>query len=92
MSQLFSPLTLRDVTFHNRIVVSPMCQYMSDDGSANDWHLMHLGQFAMGAFGLSPQNSWVVRTPRMWINTMLIIIDLAVARPTPTGPPLALKP
>ncbi|MGQ0579310.1 MAG: NADH:flavin oxidoreductase/NADH oxidase, partial [Betaproteobacteria bacterium] len=34
------------------IVVSPMCQYMSEDGSANDWHLMHLGQFAMGAGGL----------------------------------------
>jgi 2,4-dienoyl-CoA reductase-like NADH-dependent reductase (Old Yellow Enzyme family) len=36
----------------NRIVVSPMCQYMSVNGSANDWHLMHLGQFAMGAAGL----------------------------------------
>lgn len=52
MSHMFSPLTLRDVTFHNRVVVSPMCQYMSDDGSANDWHLMHLGQFAMGAGAL----------------------------------------
>jgi len=36
----------------NRIVVSPMCQYMSVDGSAGDWHLMHLGQFAMGAAAL----------------------------------------
>ena len=52
MSQLFSALTMRDVTFNNRIVVSPMCQYISEDGSANDWHLMHLGQFAMGAGGL----------------------------------------
>jgi len=52
MSQLFSPFTLRDMTVTNRIVVSPMCQYVSDDGSANDWHLMHLGQFAMGAAGL----------------------------------------
>ncbi len=51
-SQLFTPFTLRGLTLPNRIVVSPMCQYMSSDGSANDWHLMHLGQFAMGAAGL----------------------------------------
>ena len=43
---------MRGLTLPNRIVVSPMCQYMSVDGSANDWHLMHLGQFAMGAAGL----------------------------------------
>jgi 2,4-dienoyl-CoA reductase-like NADH-dependent reductase (Old Yellow Enzyme family) len=51
-SALFSPITLRGVELPNRVVVSPMCQYMSEDGSANDWHLMHLGQFAMGAAGL----------------------------------------
>jgi 2,4-dienoyl-CoA reductase-like NADH-dependent reductase (Old Yellow Enzyme family) len=51
-SPLFSPLTLRGIELPNRIVVSPMCQYMSQDGDANDWHLMHLGQFAMGAAGL----------------------------------------
>jgi 2,4-dienoyl-CoA reductase-like NADH-dependent reductase (Old Yellow Enzyme family) len=51
-STLFSSLQLRGITLPNRIVVSPMCQYMSEDGSANDWHLMHLGQFAMGAAGL----------------------------------------
>jgi 2,4-dienoyl-CoA reductase-like NADH-dependent reductase (Old Yellow Enzyme family) len=51
-SALFSPFTLRGLTLPNRIVVSPMCQYMSEDGSANDWHVMHLGQFAMGAAGL----------------------------------------
>lgn len=45
---LFSPLTLRGVTLRNRIVVSPMCQYSSDDGFANDWHFVHLGQFAVG--------------------------------------------
>jgi 2,4-dienoyl-CoA reductase-like NADH-dependent reductase (Old Yellow Enzyme family) len=43
---------MRGLTLPNRIVVSPMCQYMSDNGSANDWHLMHLGQFAMGAAGM----------------------------------------
>ncbi len=49
---LFTPYTMRGITLPNRIVVSPMCQYASEDGSANDWHLMHLGQFAMGAAGL----------------------------------------
>jgi 2,4-dienoyl-CoA reductase-like NADH-dependent reductase (Old Yellow Enzyme family) len=51
-AKLFAPITLRGLTLPNRIVVSPMCQYASKDGSANDWHLMHLGQFAMGAGGL----------------------------------------
>ncbi|MEO5861730.1 MAG: hypothetical protein ABIQ03_04630, partial [Burkholderiales bacterium] len=51
-SKLFSPITLRGLKLPNRIVVSPMCQYASIDGSANDWHLMHLGQFAMGAGAL----------------------------------------
>ena len=51
-SALFTPFQMRGVTLPNRIVVSSMCQYMSDNGSANDWHLMHLGQFAMGAAGL----------------------------------------
>ncbi len=45
---LFDPLTLRGVTLRNRIAVSPMCQYSSSDGFANDWHLVHLGQFAVG--------------------------------------------
>ena len=51
-SKLFSPITLRGLTLANRVVVSPMCQYASIEGSANDWHLMHLGQFAVGAGGL----------------------------------------
>jgi 2,4-dienoyl-CoA reductase-like NADH-dependent reductase (Old Yellow Enzyme family) len=45
---LFTPLQLRDVTLRNRIVVSPMCQYSSRDGFANDWHLVHLGCRATG--------------------------------------------
>lgn len=52
VSKLFSPITMRDVTFDNRVVVSPMCQYISEDGLMNDWHLMHLGQFALGGSGL----------------------------------------
>jgi 2,4-dienoyl-CoA reductase-like NADH-dependent reductase (Old Yellow Enzyme family) len=49
---LFDPLTLRDVTLRNRIGVSPMCQYSSDDGFAGDWHLVHLGSRAAGGAGL----------------------------------------
>lgn len=49
---LFSPLTLRGVTVDNRIAVGPMCQYSAVDGSAGDWHLMHLGQFAKSGAGL----------------------------------------
>ena len=53
MSQpLFTPFSLRSVTFPNRIGVSPMCQYSSEDGFANDWHLVHLGSRAQGGAGL----------------------------------------
>ena len=51
-SVLFSPITLRGLTLPNRVVVSPMCQYNSNNGSANDWHLMHLGNMSLGAAGL----------------------------------------
>jgi 2,4-dienoyl-CoA reductase-like NADH-dependent reductase (Old Yellow Enzyme family) len=47
-SALFSPFTIRGLTFRNRIVVSPMCQYSSVDGFATDWHLVHLGSRAVG--------------------------------------------
>jgi 2,4-dienoyl-CoA reductase-like NADH-dependent reductase (Old Yellow Enzyme family) len=50
-SALFTPLEFRSLTLNNRIAVSPMCQYRADNGSAVDWHLMHLGQFSMGAAG-----------------------------------------
>ena len=52
MSHLFEPITLRGTTFRNRIVVSPMCQYSSEDGYANDWHLIHLVSRAVGGAGL----------------------------------------
>ena len=52
MSLLFSPLTLRDLTFRNRTVIAPMCQYSAKHGVANDWHLVNLGRFAIGGFGL----------------------------------------
>ena len=52
MPDLFEPLKLGPLTLPNRIAVSPMCQYSANDGLANDWHFVHLGQFAMGGFGL----------------------------------------
>src|SRR5512146_64895 len=52
MSILFSPLRIRGVELKNRIVVSPMCQYSSDDGMPNDWHLVHLGSRAVGGAAL----------------------------------------
>lgn len=52
MSKLFSPLSLGDITFKNRIFVSPMCQYSADDGVPNDWHFVHLGSRAVGGAAL----------------------------------------
>lgn len=52
MPHLFSPLTIKSVEFKNRIVVSPMCEYSSVDGFANNWHLVHLGARAVGGAGL----------------------------------------
>jgi 2,4-dienoyl-CoA reductase-like NADH-dependent reductase (Old Yellow Enzyme family) len=52
VSQLFAPLSLRGVSLRNRVGVSPMCQYSSDEGHASDWHLVHLGQFAVGGAAL----------------------------------------
>ena len=52
MASLFSPFSVRAVTLPNRIVVSPMCQYSSEDGFANDWHMVHLGSRAVGGAGL----------------------------------------
>src|ERR1700750_2909031 len=52
MAKLFSSLFLKSVELRNRIVVSPMCEYSSVDGYANDWHLVHLGSRAVGGAGL----------------------------------------
>ena len=51
-SQLFSPITLAGIELRNRIIVAPMCQYSADEGAATDWHLMHLGQYAVSGVGL----------------------------------------
>jgi 2,4-dienoyl-CoA reductase-like NADH-dependent reductase (Old Yellow Enzyme family) len=52
MSHLFSPLQLRSVHFSNRIFVSPMCQYSSENGMPNEWHFVHLGSRAVGGASL----------------------------------------
>ncbi len=49
---LLSPLTIRGVSFRNRICMSPMCQYSAEEGVANDWHLVHLGSRAAGGVAL----------------------------------------
>jgi 2,4-dienoyl-CoA reductase-like NADH-dependent reductase (Old Yellow Enzyme family) len=51
-SSLFSPITLGGLRFDNRVVIAPMCQYSAEDGSATDWHIMHLGQLALSGAGL----------------------------------------
>jgi 2,4-dienoyl-CoA reductase-like NADH-dependent reductase (Old Yellow Enzyme family) len=48
---LFDSFQIRDISFRNRIAVSPMCEYSSEDGFANDWHLVHLGARAVGGAG-----------------------------------------
>ena len=52
MTSLFTPYTLKNITLRNRIVVSPMCQYMAEDGLVNDWHQTHYTSFAKGGSGL----------------------------------------
>jgi len=52
MSKLFTPLKIREITFRNRVFVSPMCQYSSDERMATDWHLVHPGSRAVGGAGL----------------------------------------
>src|ERR1700716_1384494 len=73
MTHLFDPLAIRDITFANRVFVSPMCQYSSTDGYASDWRCVHLGSRAVGTAGcvlseatavlpegrISPQNSGI---------------------------------
>ncbi len=60
MSLLFTPIRLQNYTSPNRLVVSPMCQYSAVNGYANDWHLVHLGQFAIGKVGIIIQEATAV--------------------------------
>ena len=73
-SLLFSPIELRGLSLANRIVVAPMCQYSADNGAMTDWHLVHLGQFAMAGAGVlfceatavSPDGRISDRCPGLW--------------------------
>jgi len=51
-SMLFNPIKIRSIQLKNRIVVAPMCQYSAVGGLVNDWHLVHLGRFALGGAGM----------------------------------------
>jgi len=52
MAHLFDSLTIRDISFANRVFVSPMCEYSSIDGFASEWHFVHLGSRAVGGAAL----------------------------------------
>ncbi len=58
MAKLFSPFTLPDITFKNRIAVSLKSQYRVEKGHANSWHTLHLGRFAMGGAGPCSPSSY----------------------------------
>jgi 2,4-dienoyl-CoA reductase-like NADH-dependent reductase (Old Yellow Enzyme family) len=100
-SQLFSPFALKSITLKNRIVVSPMCQYSSVDGFANDWHLVHLGSRAVGGAGLiiaeatavSPEARISPQDLGIWkddhIEKLKQITDFIVAQGTVPGVQLA---
>jgi 2,4-dienoyl-CoA reductase-like NADH-dependent reductase (Old Yellow Enzyme family) len=60
MSKLFSPLTIKNITLKNRIVMSPMCQYSANNGFSNDWHLAHYGSRAVGGVSLIIQEATAV--------------------------------
>lgn len=60
MSKLFSSLRIKEITFKNRIVISPMCMYSAIEGFANDWHLVHLGSRAAGGAALVIQEATAV--------------------------------
>src|ERR1035437_9575200 len=76
-TNLFTPLTVRGVTFRNRIFLSPMCQYSSVDGMATDWHLVHLGSRAVGgaamvmveATAVSPEGRITPADCGIWSDT-----------------------
>ncbi|MBW4030484.1 MAG: NADH:flavin oxidoreductase/NADH oxidase [Acidobacteria bacterium] len=101
MTRLFSPLTLRSVTFKNRAWVSPMCQYSARDGVVGSWHLVHLGSFATGGAGLVMAEATAVNAvgrisiacPGLWndeqVDAWRTITDFIHAQGTVAGIQLA---
>ena len=70
-TKLFTPIKLRGLTLDNRIVLSPMCQYASTDGVASDWHMAHLGTYALGNLGLAITEATAVE-PKGRISPMCL--------------------
>ena len=98
---LFAPLKLRDLKLKNRVVVSPMCMYSSADGLANDFHLAHLGSFALGgaalilteASAVSPEGRITLDDLGLWsddhVPALKKIVDFAHAQHALIGTQLA---
>jgi 2,4-dienoyl-CoA reductase-like NADH-dependent reductase (Old Yellow Enzyme family) len=101
VTKLFEPITLRELTLANRVWVSPMCQYSATDGLPNDWHLMHLGQFAAGGAGLVlteasavvPEGRISPQDTGIWNDEQVVawrrIVDFLHAQGTKAGMQLA---
>ena len=90
MSSLFSPFTLNQVTLRNRIVASPMCQYMAENGFVNDWHRAHYAGLARGGAGLviveatavSPEGRITPGDTGIWTDAQVAgLAEIARARP-----------
>ena len=78
--RLLAPLALRGRTLANRIVISPMCQHAAEDGHATDWHLVHLGKFALGGAGLIlTESTAVARQARIGVRDLGLWSDAHVA-------------
>src|SRR5579863_2016119 len=78
---LFEPLTIRGVTLRNRIFMSPMCQYSSDDGFATDWHLVHLGSRAVGGAALiTVEATGVTREGRITPGCLGLYLDAHIPK------------
>ena len=101
-SELFAPFQMRGLHMANRVVIAPMCQYSAVDGVVGDWHLMHVGQFAVGGHGLfiaeatavEPRGRISTHCPGLWNDEQMSawkrIVDFAKAwGNTPMGVQLA---
>ncbi|KND90202.1 putative NADPH dehydrogenase C23G7.10c [Tolypocladium ophioglossoides CBS 100239] len=98
---LFQPLRMRGVELHNRFVVSPMCQYSADNGHLTDFHLVHLGQFALNGAGLvvveasavEPRGRISPQDAGLWTDSQMAplrrIVDFAHSQNTRAGIQLA---
>jgi len=88
-SQLFQPFSMRSLNLANRVVVAPMCQYSAVDGVVGDWHLMHVGQFAVAGHGLfiaeaaavEPRGRISLNCPGLWNDEQMTawkrVVDFA---------------